>query len=245
MPKSPQAFQSELRDMLEELRPHGLSYYHPLINGDVETREQLEAWCRSFYIRDVAVLLARAFAKCPHLDARRFIAENLYEEEGKFRPGMSHPELSMRLPKYFGMTEEQIEAGYRGRTQSPAAQARARAHEQMSWIDEFAGFGLGAEYYAPAVFGMIADKLLGQFGLPKDVLEFFYVHLYEDEDHARRTMEIVAKYADSDEKQHQVVETIKRNVLSNYAGYMGSSKAKRLPEPVVAELRRRASVSER
>lgn len=241
MPLSAEAFETKIRELLDELWPYALDYYHPLVDGRVKTRDDLKKWFSNFYIKDVGVILARTYAKCPHLDARGFIAENLWEEEGKGEPGRSHAELSMRLPHHFGVTDEELERKHQLGLNSPQSRGREEVVQSETWIEEFAGFGLGSEYYAPAFFTLILARLRGEFQLPEEVLEFFLVHLYEDVDHARRTMKIVLRYSTTDEEQARVLEAIRRHVLGE-AGLMGGARApKPLPADVVEALSAAAS----
>ncbi|HVV87129.1 MAG TPA: iron-containing redox enzyme family protein [Kofleriaceae bacterium] len=56
------------------------------------------------YVRDFPVLLGRAFVQCPVAEARRALAENLYEEEtGGVVAGRPHPELFLEYPRGLGM----------------------------------------------------------------------------------------------------------------------------------------------
>jgi pyrroloquinoline-quinone synthase len=236
MARSRDAFEKCIRELLDELWPYALDYYHPLVDGRTKTREDVAAWFSSFYIKDVGVILARSYAKCPHLDARRFIAENLFEEEGKGEAGRSHAELSMRLPLYFGGTREELEAQHEAWLRSPQSQGRDAVVQKETWLEEFAGFGLGSEYYAPAFFKLIVERLRNDFDISEEVLEFFYVHLYEDVDHARRTMDIVLEYATSDEEQELVLEAIRRHVLGE-AGLMGGREPVPLAPDLVSRLR--------
>lgn len=236
MTANPEAFERRIRALLDELWPYALDYYHPLLDGRVKTREDLAEWFSTFYIKDVGVILARTYAKCPHLDARRFIAENLFEEEGRGREGHSHAELSMRLPRYFGRTDEELEAVHEEWLHSPLSRGREAVVQAESWLEEFAGFGLASEHYAPAFFTLILERLRDEFGLPEEVLEFFVVHLEEDVDHARRTMEIVLRYADSEEEQERVLAAIRRHVLGE-AGEMGGATPKALPHALVERLK--------
>lgn len=237
MALSAMEFEQRIRELLAELWPYALSYYHPLIDGRVKTRDDLADWFSTFYIKDVGVILARTYAKCPYLDARRFIAENLFEEEGRGREGRSHAELSMRLSRYFGRTDEELEAIHEEWLKSPLSLGREEVVQRESWIEEFAGFGLASEYYAPSFFRLILERLRGEFGLPEEVLEFFTVHLEEDVDHARRTMEIVLRYATTDAEQERVLAAIRRHVLGE-AGLMGDvATPKPLPRGVVDQLR--------
>ncbi len=236
MARSREAFEKCIRELLDELWPYALDYYHPLVDGRTKTREDVAAWFSSFYIKDVGVILARSYAKCPHLDARRFIAENLFEEEGKGLAGRSHAELSMRLPLYFGSTREELEAGHQAWLGSPQSQDREAMVQKETWLEEFAGFGLGSEHYAPAFFKLIVERLRAEFDIPEEVLEFFYVHLYEDVDHARRTLDIVLEHATSDEEQELVLDAIRRHVLGE-AGVMGGRELVPLAPDLVARLR--------
>ena len=232
MPLSAAAFDRKIRELLDELWPCALDYYHPLIDGRVKTRDELAEWFSNFYIKDVGVILARTYATCPHLDARGFIAENLWEEEGKGEPGRSHAELSMRLPRLFGVSDADLEEKHQNWLASPQSRGREELVQKETWIEEFAGFGLGSEHYAPAFFTLILERLRGEFKLPEEALEFLLVHLYEDVDHARRTMEIVLRYATTDAEQESVLAAIRRHILGE-AGLMGGV---RTPKPLASQI---------
>ncbi len=152
MPPTEDAFRQSLLDLLDELWPFALSYYHPLIDGRVKTREDVAKWFSTFYIKDTGVVLARTYTKCPHLDARSFIAENLFEEEGRGSAERSHAELSKRLPRYFGTSDEELEASHRKWLASAQSRGRDEIASQEDWLEDFAGFGLASEFYAPAIF---------------------------------------------------------------------------------------------
>lgn len=56
------------------------------------------------YVRDFPVMIGWAFVQCPVAEARRDLAENLYEEEtGGLIAGRPHPELFLEYPKGLGM----------------------------------------------------------------------------------------------------------------------------------------------
>lgn len=56
------------------------------------------------YVRDFPVLIGRAYVQCPVAEARKELAENLYEEEtGGLIAGRPHPELFLEYPKGLGM----------------------------------------------------------------------------------------------------------------------------------------------
>ena len=56
------------------------------------------------YVRDFPVMIGWAYVQCPVPEARRELAENLYEEEtGGLVAGRPHPELFLRYPEGLGM----------------------------------------------------------------------------------------------------------------------------------------------
>jgi pyrroloquinoline-quinone synthase len=62
------------------------------------------------YVRDFPVLIGRAYVACPIAEARRELAENLYEEEtGGLVAGKPHPELFLQYPRGLGMDLSRFE----------------------------------------------------------------------------------------------------------------------------------------
>lgn len=56
------------------------------------------------YVRDFPVMIGWAYVKCPIAEARRDLAENLFEEEtGGLIAGRPHPELFLEYPRGLGM----------------------------------------------------------------------------------------------------------------------------------------------
>jgi pyrroloquinoline quinone (PQQ) biosynthesis protein C len=56
------------------------------------------------YVRDFPVMVGWAYVQCPFAEARRDLAENLYEEEtGGVIAGKPHPELFLEYPRGLGM----------------------------------------------------------------------------------------------------------------------------------------------
>ena len=56
------------------------------------------------YVRDFPVMIGWAYVRCPVAEARRDLAENLFEEEtGGLVAGKPHPELFLEYPRGLGM----------------------------------------------------------------------------------------------------------------------------------------------
>jgi pyrroloquinoline-quinone synthase len=72
------------------------------------------------YVRDFPVMIGRAYVQCPVAEARRDLAENLYEEEtGGIIAGRPHPELFLEYPKGLGFDLarfQKVELGPAART---------------------------------------------------------------------------------------------------------------------------------
>lgn len=63
------------------------------------------------YVRDFPVLIGWAYVKCPIAEARRELAENLFEEEtGGLVAGRPHPELFLEYPRGLGMDMGRFES---------------------------------------------------------------------------------------------------------------------------------------
>ena len=242
MPSSEKKFESELFELLEELRPFALAYYHPLVSGETDSPEKVEQWFRRFFIRDFGVGVARAYVKCPHLEPRRFLAENLFEEEGRGNANETHPALSLRLARHFGASEEEIQRTHDKWMKSPAIAQYLELAASYDWLEDFAGFGLGQEFFAPPLFELIVERLRAEFDLDDETLKFFLVHMYEDVDHSVRTMKMVTRYADTDESQQKVCSAIRTTVMG-LAGRSGGRPASELPAPIVETLRKGARVA--
>ena len=85
----------------------------PLFTGGVVAKSLLHLHLEqeyAVYIRDFAVLLGRAYVQCPIADARRELAENLYEEEtGRLSGGRPHAEMFLEYPRGLGMALDRFE----------------------------------------------------------------------------------------------------------------------------------------
>jgi len=201
MPLTPAALEESLWAIRAEAGDLSAnSFYRRFFDGGV-SREELRVWAKEFYPRDFACLLSALHSNCPHLDARTEIAENIYEEHGRFGPGKDHPALWRKFAAALGVGEAEIEA-YEWRPAARAFYARLREIcRERPFVEGLAAVGIGIEAGVPALFSAMLPVLRQQFGLPEDALEFFRIHVQADEDHGRRAIELIRKYATTDEQQ--------------------------------------------
>jgi pyrroloquinoline-quinone synthase len=79
------------------------------------------------YVRDFPVMVGWAYVRCPVLEVRRSLAENLYEEEtGGLVAGSPHPELFLEYPRGLGMDLSRFHH----------VQLLPAAHEYRRFLDE-------------------------------------------------------------------------------------------------------------
>jgi hypothetical protein len=69
-------------------------------------------------------------------------------------------------------------------------------------------------------------------------LAFYHPLVNEDVDHSARTLEMVVRYADTDDSQHKVRDAVRRTAMGHAA--VPGRKPSRLPDAIVDTLRRRA-----
>jgi len=72
--------------------------------------------------------------------------------------------------------------------------------------------GIGIEYFIPGFFGSLAQALQKHYGLTSVDVEYLSVHVSADETHARRSLEIIQKHADSDEVKEKAKQALRRTL---------------------------------
>jgi pyrroloquinoline-quinone synthase len=165
------------------------------------SRAGLKAWAlqASLVVRSFTQFISAIHANCPHREAQALLAENLWEEHGKGNPQRDHYALICRLAQAFGATVEEIA------TVAPLAATTEYIHfcfritREGSFIEGMSAIGIGIEYFIPHFFGAIAEAFRTHYGLSKEDVEYLLIHVGEDEDHAERSLELIERYADTDE----------------------------------------------
>ena len=97
----------EFREALLSLMERKVHWAWPAFTEGLVPKERLHQHFEqeyATYVRDFPVLVGWAYVQCPMAEARRALAENLYEEEtGKLVAGKPHPELFLCYPRGLGM----------------------------------------------------------------------------------------------------------------------------------------------
>jgi len=164
---------------------------------------------------------ASIIANCPAADVRQYMIENMYVEEVK-DPTIttSHYESMVDFAEALGFERKAIYA-YRGRPYTKMALAYwDRAARALPWLEAFATVG-GLEAARGGAVGRLGNtvaftrRLWEPLGLPAKALEHWSAGEAADipeGGHADMTLKILAKYADTDDKQRRVLECLEETM---------------------------------
>lgn len=160
-------------------------------------------------VREFTRFISAIHANCPHRDAQQLMAENLWEEHGRGHAERDHYFLIRKLAKSLGATDEEIDRT----TPLPEAvgyiEQCFKATRDGSFIEGMAAIGIGIEFTIPAFFGALAEMFCAQYGLMRADVTYLLVHVGEDEDHARRALELIEKYADTDDVRQRAKQALR------------------------------------
>ena len=186
---------------------------HPVIEkierGEL-TRNQIAGMMTQIYLQTVEVVrwLGYLYAKCPVMEVRREIFNNLMEEEvGAFSGTDAHFHLAARVAVAAGADRKAMDS----QPLLPATAALIKLgdhmfYEERDWV---AGFGtaFGFEYQSPMAFGAIAEGLKKSYNMSEDDARFFSVHVTADEDHTGSIVRVLDKYATTEDVRAKIKES--------------------------------------
>ena len=191
-------------ELLEILREDG--FRDPLLpaikNGQLG-REELKRWVlqAALVVRQFTRFISAIHSNCPDRQAQQLLAENLWEEHGRGKPSIDHLALVERLARSLGASEAEINSIKPIPETVVYMNHCFKTTRESSFIESMTAIGVGIEFFMPSFFGALGIALREKFGLASADVEYLMVHVGEDEDHARRAMEIIEANADTDEKK--------------------------------------------
>ena len=194
-------FSAELVDMARRETRRD-PFFDALCGGRL-SREAVKRWAVQalLVVREFTRFISAMHTNCPYRDAQQLLAENLWEEHGNGRVARDHYELVRRMARRLGAGDEELDAA------APLPETTAYIDHCFAvarggaFLDGLAALGVGVESFMPRFFGGVAEQLQAQFGLSREDVQYLLVHVGEDADHARRSLEMLDKYADSEAKQ--------------------------------------------
>jgi pyrroloquinoline-quinone synthase len=212
----PKAFIRELTERIAARRTFG---GHPLwlaIADGKLGRAQLQDFAVQFFlqVREFPRAVSAMHANCPFMDARKELAESVYEEETGRLSGcnLPHPELFIRFGEALGLAREAMTEGH----PLPATRALIDWFElstkQRSFIEAAAAINLAAEGQVPGAFGPLARRLQQHYGLSKDAVAFWDIHEVADAEHSDVGDHIVVRHATDAATQTRVRDALQHSL---------------------------------
>src|ERR1700752_1034351 len=154
------------------------------------------AYC--FQVDNFKRCVAAVYAKAEPRIVRELMLENLLEEHGEGDPSRDHAQLVARFGRALG-------------ADLPTPYDLEPIPESRQWIDRILAIcqkehfvvGLAALSYGiearTRTMAFLGALYRDKYGLAEEDLEFFFMHLEADEEHAGRAIELLGKYCTSEE----------------------------------------------
>lgn len=185
------------------------------------TREQLGRWAvqHYYYVSVIPPQFAALYARMPDPAGRHLLMENLVGEEMPETPEKSHPNLLLKFAKACGLSEEDVIGAEENDQILPGTRA------MRSWIWELAtirpmheacaGIMVALEGQLPTLYPTYIAAM-EKMGFTDDELEFFHVHVENDEEHAAVGLELCYKYAAAEEDQKMAINAVRGSASLRY-----------------------------
>lgn len=166
------------------------------------------------YSRHFTRYLTALISRLSSFDDVRSLTENLLEELGvEGGSELTHAELLQRSLRSIGAETHKA---------TPLPQTNAlietmlRHCRSVDPLDGLAALGLGAESIVPLLYSPIAEALTAQ-GFDDDTLEFFRLHIAEDEGHALAIFAILERLTSNRPAAHARARSVGREVIDRRA----------------------------
>ncbi len=200
----PRVFLARLRDLV---RSHA-AVNHPLLTRVAHvpfTREDFKVLGLQHYalVGMFTGYLERLLFNAPDSDAKQWLAKVLVDEYGEGSDGKDHTELYREYLLSAGATEEEL-------LETPlhtAVTDFVRTHLELCTREPFlvglGAVGPGHEWSIPHMFPLIV-KGLSRAGFANEEIDYFRLHMLQDEDHGAWLEEALVLYASGREQQEQI-----------------------------------------
>jgi len=202
---------------LEDARTPVHSGGHPFSNAWAKgelSRAQLGLWAiqHFYYIDAVPQQFGHIFSRVPDLDGRMHVLENLLGEEDPHNPRRRHPQLLVDFAKACGVDEDDLHNGDAKGLVLPSTRAMRAWLWELSSIrplaETCAGIMVALEGQLPTLYPPYVAAM-EKMGFTREELEFFWVHIEGDEEHAGIGLELTWRYATSPELQRAAIQTVR------------------------------------
>ncbi len=223
MARSPQAFRAELEQIIQERKFPGHPMRHHIWSAEC-TREEWHAYAKQNYkiLRAFPQALSTIHSRCPELEVRAMLAANIYEEDtGGLSRTAPHPVLFQRLCAAMGLPLEELEAAPATRETQSMLAWMAYVTQNRHWVVAAAAILVGMEsnpthpnyvFNAELAKRGRENRFIAKFGLPDEAMTFYRAHDLVEGDHGDTGLEIVTRYATTEELQRECIWAVNTTI---------------------------------
>ena len=195
----PDRVEKELADVTNSVTFEARPFIQDFAQGKVP-KENLARFAASycFQVDNFKRFVAQVYANAEPRDVRELMLENLWEEHGEGDPARDHTALVAKFARALGADIEDIYSV------EPIPESREwidrilRVCREEDFVVGLAAISFGIEFRTQTM-AFLGQIYRDQYGLSEDELEFFFLHLEADEEHAGRAIDLVRKYCTTEE----------------------------------------------
>ena len=195
----PDRVEKELADVTNAVTFDARPFMIEFAQGKIP-KENLARFAASycFQVDNFKRFVAQVYANAEPRDVRELMLENLWEEHGEGDPSRDHTALVAKFGRALGANIEDIYAV------EPIPEGRQwidrilRVCREEEFVVGLAAISFGIEFRTQTM-ALLGRIYRDAYGLSEDDLEFFFLHLEADEEHAGRAIELVRKYCTTEE----------------------------------------------
>lgn len=211
-------------EALEGARKPNGSGKHPFSQLWAEgklTREQLGRWAvqHYYYVSVIPPQFAALYARMPDPAGRHLLMENLVGEEMPETPEKSHPNLLLKFAKACGLSEQDVLDAETNDEILPGTRAMRAWIWELATIrpmhEACAGIMVALEGQLPTLYPTYIAAM-EKMGFTDDELEFFHVHVENDEEHAAVGLELCYKYSATEADQKMAINAVAGSASLRY-----------------------------
>jgi pyrroloquinoline-quinone synthase len=201
---SSRAFLSELRREIET---------HPAVNHLLLNRLATSPFSRQDYLVFaqnhyplVCVFthyMERLLVRAPDSDSKLWLAKVLVDEYGEGSGGKDHSELYARFLVAAGGDPARVRAGRVPRPAHRFIATHRRLVSERPFLEGLGAVGPGHEWAIPKMFEAVIPGLR-RAGFSDQEIDYFTLHVEQDDDHGNWLEEALAEYATTPEAQAQI-----------------------------------------
>jgi pyrroloquinoline-quinone synthase len=167
----------------------------------------------SFVVRQFTRFISAIHANCPHRDAQKLLAENLWEEHGEGVPSRDHYALIRKMARSLGATDRDLDNAQPLKETDEYIAHCLKVTRECSFVESMTAIAVGIESFMPDFFGAFGESLCSKYGLTRDDVDYLMVHVAEDKTHARRAFELIDSYADTPEVREKAKQVLRETLL--------------------------------